>query len=155
MGEVTHEQANLLLRLYELRREPRLREAREWYFKHFIPATPEDAMRICPPNSEESVSMRMVTSYWEMVAGMANRGLIEEDFFFENTGEQWAVWERLKPIVPAFRAMFKNPNAYKQLEENVRRMDAWKEKNAPGSVEAMRQMMAMMAAKPKEQATKA
>jgi len=144
MGEVTHEQANLLLRLYELRREPRLREAREWYFAHFKPTSPEDAMRICPPNSKENAYMRMVLSYWDMVTSMANRGLIDEEFFFENTGEHWLVWERVKPIIPAMRAMFKNPNFHRNLEENVKRLDAWREKQAPGSTEAMRQMMATM-----------
>jgi hypothetical protein len=156
MGEVTHEQANLLLRLYDLRREPRMREAREWYFGHFKPTSVEDAMKICPPNSAENTSMRMVTSYWDMAAGMVNRGLIDEEFFFENTGEQWLVWERLKPILPAMRAMFKNPNYHRQLEEHVKRLEAWREKGAPGSTEAMRQMMAMMSQeKPREPATKA
>lgn len=150
MGEVTHDQANLLLRLYELRREPRLREAREWYFNHFKPTSPEDAMRICPPNSKENVSMRMVLSYWDMVTSMVNRGLIDEDFFFENTGEHWLVWERVKSIVPAMRAMFKNPNYHRNLEENVKRLDAWREKNAPGSTEAMRQMMANMSGDQKQ-----
>jgi hypothetical protein len=145
MREVTHDQANLLLRLYELRREPRLREAREWYVKHFTPTTTEDAMRICPPNSPESVSMRMVLSYWEMVCNMVNRGLIEEDFFFENTGEQWLVWERFKPVAAAFRAMFKNPNAYKHLEENSKRLEAWRDNTAPGQNELMRQMAVTMA----------
>ena len=156
MGEVTHDQANLLLRLYELRREPRLREAREWYFNHFKPASVEDAMKICPPGSNENSLMRMVTSYWDMAASMVNRGLIDEDFFFENTGEQWLVWERVKPLVPAMRAMFKNPNYHRNLEEHVNRFDAWREKKAPGSTEAMRQMMASMSPeKLKEQATKA
>jgi hypothetical protein len=154
MGEVTHEQANLMLRLYDLRREPRMREAREWYFAHFKPASMEDAMKICPPNSPENASMRMVASYWDMAAGMVNRGLIDEEFFFENSGEQWLVWERLKPILPAMRAMFKSPNYHRQLEEHVKRLEAWREKTSPGSMEAMRQMMASME-KPKEQATKA
>jgi hypothetical protein len=156
MGEVTHEQANLMLRLYELRREPRLREAREWYFNHFKPASMEEVMKICPPNSKENVSMRMVLSYWDMVTSMVNRRLIDEDFFFENTGEHWLVWERIKGIVPAMRARFKNPNIHRNLEENVKRLEAWREKNAPGSAEVMRQMMVSMAQeKSKEQTQKA
>jgi hypothetical protein len=146
MGEVTHDQANLLLRLYDLRREPRLREAREWYFNHFKPASLEEAMKICPPDSKENASMRMVLSYWDMVTSMVNRGLIDEEFFFENTGEHWLVWERVKPAVPAMRAIFKSPNVHRHLEENVKRLEAWREKNSPGSVEAMRQMMASMSA---------
>ena len=96
--------------------------------------------------------MRMVLSYWDMVTSMVNRGLIDEEFFFENTGEHWAVWERVKPIVPAMRAMFKSPNVHRNLEENVKRLEAWREKTAPGSLEAMRQMMASMADQAKAQA---
>ena len=90
--------------------------------------------------------MRMVLSYWDMVTSMVNRGLIDEEFFFENTGEHWAVWERVKPIVPAMRTMFKSPNVHRNLEENVKRLEAWREKTAPGSLDALRQMMATMSA---------
>lgn len=142
MSEVTHEQVNLLLRLYEDRREPRLREARDWFANNFNPKTPEDVMRIAPPGSRESANMRMVVGYWEMVASIANRGLIDEDFFFENTGEQWSVFEQLKPIVAAWRAMFSTPKLLSNLEENCKRLEAWREKRNPGSTEAMRKMMA-------------
>lgn len=145
MGDVTHEQVNLMLRLYDIRREPRLREAREWFMTHFNATTAEEMMKLCPPGSQENAFMRMVISYWEMVAGIVNRGLIEQDFFFENSGEQWGVWERLKPILPVWRTMFKNPHVFEQLEEHNKRLEAWREKRAPGSTEAMRQLMAQMA----------
>ena len=103
-------------------------------------------MKIAPPNSHENASLRMVFSYWEMVANIVNRGLIDEEFFFENSGEQWIVWERMKPIVPAWRAMFKNPHTLSQLEKQVARLDAWREKRAPGSTETMRTVMAQMQA---------
>ncbi|MGA8222970.1 MAG: hypothetical protein WB780_15075 [Candidatus Acidiferrales bacterium] len=145
MGDVTHEQVNLMLRLYDMRREPRLREAREWFGTHFNVKTPEEFMLLCPPGSQENAFMRMVISYWEMVSSIVNRGLIDEDLFFESNGEQWMVFEKIKPILPAWRTMFKNPMVFSQLEENVRRLEAWREKKAPGSTEAMRQMMAQMA----------
>jgi hypothetical protein len=145
MGDVTHEQVNLMLRLYDIRREPRLREAREWFTTNFNATTAEEMMRLCPPGSKENAFMRMVISYWEMVAGIVNRGLIDEDLFFESTGEQWMVWDRIKPILPVWRTMFKNPHVFAQLEEHIKRLDAWREKRAPGSTEAMRQLMAQMA----------
>lgn len=144
MGDVTHEQVNLMLRLYDIRREPRLREAREWFVKNFKPTSADDMMKIAPPNSQENAFMRMVVSYWDMASNIANRGLIDQDFYFETTGEQWIVWERIKPIAAAWRTMMKNPHVFGQLEENVKRLDAWREKKAPGTTEAMRQMMAMM-----------
>jgi len=144
MPEVTHEQVNLMLRLYDIRREPRLREARDWYLTHFAPSTPDELMKLCPPGSDENAFMRMVISYWEMVASIVNRGLIDEEFFFENSGEQWVVWERLKTVVPAFRAMFKNPTAFANLEKHCENMERWREKRAPGSTEAIRAVNAQM-----------
>jgi hypothetical protein len=145
MGEVTNEQVNLLLRLYEERREPRLREARDWFGANFHGVnTPEDLMRVCPPGSQGNLYMRMVLSYWEMVASIANRGLIDEDFFFENTGEQWMVWEQVKPVIGAWRTMFSSPKFLANLEEQVKRLEAWREKRNPGSNEAIRKMLAQM-----------
>lgn len=145
MGTVTHEQANLLLKLYELRREPRLRQARTWYVEQFSASSVEELMKKYPHGSEENASIRMVSSYWDMVASLVNRGLIDDDLFFENTGEIWVVWERLRPFVPAWRAALKNPHIFAHLEELYKRMEAWQEKRAPGSAAAMRQIMEQMA----------
>lgn len=157
MSEVTLEQVNLLLRLYEDRREPRLREARDWFANNFHVKTPEDVMRIAPPGSRENANMRMVMSYWEMVSSIANRGLIEEEFFFENTGEQWGVFEQIKPVLAAWRSMFNSPNFLSNLEKNCTRLEAWREKRNPGSNEAIRKMMEQFraAAQAKTQAASA
>ena len=138
MGNATHEQVNLMLKLYDLRREPKLREGRDWYFQNFFVKNAEDVMRIAPFGSQENTYMRMVMGYWDMVAGIANRGLVDEELFFESTGEQWGVWERVKPTVAAFRTMFSNPKFLSNFEEHCRRYEAWREKTAPGSGEAMR-----------------
>lgn len=145
MGEVTNEQVNLMLRLYEERREPRLREARDWFGANFNGInTPEDLMKLCPPGSQGNVFMRMVLSYWEMVASIVNRGLIDEEFFFENSGEQWGVWEQVKPVIGAWRTMFSSPMFLANLEKHVQRLEAWREKRNPGSNEAIRKMMVQM-----------
>src|SRR5579864_1480962 len=136
MGTATHEHADLLLRLYEMRREPRLREAREWYFANFHVTSAEDMMQKFPMGGKEDASVRMLTSYWNMAASIVNRGLIDEDLFFENTGEQWIVWERMRPVVAGMRAGTKNPHYLGNLEEHVKRLEAWREKRAPGSTEA-------------------
>lgn len=154
MGEVTHEQANLLLRLYELRREPRMREAREWHVANFRPTSMDDVMKLAPPGSVENASMRMVISYWNMAASIVNRGLIDEEFFFENTGEQWAVWGRIRALVPAMRERSMNPHQYEHPEKHVNRFETWREERAPGSGEAIRRMMQMQPP-PKEAQPKA
>ena len=96
MGVVTYDQANLLLRLYELRREPRLREARAWFLPNFDAQSPEEVAQKFPPGSEGNTNMRMVIGYWDMAAGVANRGLIDDDLFFENSGEGFWVWDRIR-----------------------------------------------------------
>jgi hypothetical protein len=145
MGNVTHEQAHLMLRLYEIRREEKLRKARDWYVNQYTPpASPDEFMKRYPPGSEENAYIRMVTSYWEMCAGLVNRGLIDDELFFENNGEIWIVWEKTKSIAPTWRAFFGNPHVFANLENCVKRLEAWREKQAPGTNEKMRQMFAAM-----------
>lgn len=149
MGQVTYDQVNLMLRLYELRRDPRLRQARSWFVEHFHPDSPDDMMKKYPQGSEENTNIRMVISYWDMVAGIVNRGLIDDELFFESNGEIWVVWDRIRSIVPAWRAAFKNPTVFQNLEETCKRLEVWREKRAPGSTAAMRQMMEQMRPKAK------
>jgi hypothetical protein len=144
MSTVTHEQVNLMLRLFEMRREPRLRQAREWFIDNFHVEQPGELMTKYPPGSDENASFRMTVSYWEMCASIVNRGLIDDELYFENNGEAWAVFDRVRSIVPAFRAMFGNPKIFGQLEALCARMDAWREKNAPGSTEKMRALQKQM-----------
>jgi len=144
MGEVTHEQANLLLRLYELRREPRLREAREWFVTKFRANSLEEVMKNYPPGSEANTNVRMTMSYWEMAANIVNHGLIDEEFFFENTGEQWAVWDQIKHLIPAWRAMFNNPQLFENLEKHTKRFEDWREKRAPGTNATIRKLLEQM-----------
>jgi hypothetical protein len=138
MGQVTNDQANLLLRLYELRREPRMRQARAWFSSQFEANTAQEVTSKYPMGSEENASLRMVISYWDMAAGMVNRGLIDDEMFFENSTEGWIVWEKMKAIVPAQREAMKNPTYLAQLENFANRFEAWRERVAPGSVEVFR-----------------
>jgi hypothetical protein len=155
MSEVNIEQANLLLKLYDMRREPKLREAREWFATNFHPKSIEDVMKICPPGSQGNAFMRQVLSYWEMVASIANRGVIDQDLFFETTGEQWATFEQVKPVLAAWRQMFSMPKFLANLEQNCTKLEAWRERHNPGSNAAIRKMRKEMhaaAQEPKAQA---
>ena len=144
MGEATHEQVDLMLRLYEMRREPRLREAREWFAKNFHVKSLEDVMKVCPPGTKENAYMRQVLTYWEMVSSIANRGLVEQDLFFENAGEQWVVWDQVKPVVGEWRAMFSSPKFLANLEKHCTRFEAWREKENPGATAAIRKVIEQM-----------
>jgi hypothetical protein len=139
--QITYDEVNLMLKLYELRREARLREARSWFVEHFHPTSPEDMIQKYPQGGEENTFIRMVLSYWDMVASIVNRGLINDELFFESNGEIWVVWDRMQSIVPTWRAAYKNPRLFSNIEEICRRLEAWREKRAPGSSAAMRQVM--------------
>jgi len=95
MAQITYDEVNLMLRLYDMRREPRLRQARAWFVEHFHPESPEEMMQKYPQGSEENTYIRMVISYWDMVAGIVNRGLINDELFFDSNGEIWVVWDRI------------------------------------------------------------
>lgn len=142
-GKATPAQVDLYLRLYEMRRETKLRAAREWFVNHFQPQSLEDLQRLAPPQSQENAYMRMVLSYWEMVCALFDQGLLPEDLFFETTGEQYLVWFRLEPLVSAFRKQFGYPSMFQHLERVARRYEKWIERRAPGYVERMRPMMAV------------
>jgi hypothetical protein len=78
---------------------------------------------------------------WEMVASIVNRELINDELFFESNGEIGVVWDRIRSVVPTWRTAFKNPTVFGNLESVCKRFEAWREKRAPGSNAAMRQMM--------------
>lgn len=137
----THEQAQLHLQVYDLRREARLREARDWFQKNYIVETVDDAMRIAAPGTEGGTFTGMVIGYWEQACALLNYGLLNEDLFFETSGEFFGVWELLKPVVPQFRERFADQNLLGNLERAAQRFEAWSERRAPGHIAAVRQFM--------------
>jgi len=144
MANPTHEQAKLQLQAFEERREPRLRQARDWFFKNYHVDTLEDAMRIASPGTENGAFSMMVISYWEQTCALLNYGLLHEDLFFETTGEFFGVWELVKATVPAARQMFKSNTYLSHLEKAAQRYEAWSEKRSPGHIAAMREFMKKM-----------
>ncbi len=112
----THDDANLLLRLYELRREDKMRAARDWFSKKFQVRTMEEMQKLCPPGSEENAYFRMITSYWDMAASFVTSGVLHEDLFIKNSFELLFVWIRVADIVPALRDAYKNPDAFGNIE---------------------------------------
>jgi hypothetical protein len=145
----THEQAQLHLQIYDLRRETRLRQARDWFQQNYHAETLEDAMRIAAPGTEGGTSLGMVLGYWEQACALLNYGLLHEDLFFETSGEFFMVWEQLKTVVPQFRETFHEPNLLANLEKVAKRYEEWSEKRSPGHIAAMRQFMQQERAKAK------
>jgi hypothetical protein len=134
--KATYDDVRLILQLYEMRREARLREARRWFTASFKPKTFEDFTALCPPGSEPNASYRMVTTYWEMVASFLTSGALHAELFYQSGRELLFVWERVRDIVPAVRDTFKNPRELKNLEEAATAFIAWWTQQSPGAYEA-------------------
>jgi L-rhamnose mutarotase len=135
----THEDANLLLRLYELRREEKLRKARDWFSKNFHVSNLEELQKLCPPGSEENAYVRMVQTYWDMAASFVTNGILHRELFMENSRELLFVWERISDVVPAWREAFKNPKIASNLEAVANVMI--EEEKRRGSYESFRNMV--------------
>src|SRR3990170_6380857 len=88
--------AQLLLKIYDLRREEKLRQARGWLYANFWAENLKEFAEVCPVGSENNAYYRQVTSYWDMVAAIVNRGMIDEDLFFETTAEAMLTWLRVR-----------------------------------------------------------
>ena len=140
----THEQAKLHLEVYELRREARLRQARDWFFKNYHVQSFDDAMRLAAPGTEAGTFAGMVLGYWEQACALLNYGLLHEDLFFETSGEFFGVWELVKPIVPQAREQFADKQFLAHLEKAAQTYESWYSRRSPGHVAAMRQFMQQM-----------
>ena len=144
----TYEQGRLQLEIYELRREARLRQARDWYFQNYFVDSLDDAMRIAAPGTENGTLMMMVLGYWDQACAFLNHGLLHEELFFETNGEFYAVWERFKPIIRQARERFVNKQFLGNVEKAANRYEAWMESRAPGHLAAMRQFTEQMRRQP-------
>ena len=108
------ESANLILKLYELRREPVMREARS-FFMGFNPTSVDEYMAgMMGPNSGH---IRMVTSYWEMACSFVVSGAIDTELFEASAGEHIVVFGKLEPILPQLREAMGNAKLFKNLEQ--------------------------------------
>lgn len=134
--KASYQDVDLILRLYEMRREMRMREARRWFASHFKAKTMDEFNVMCPPGSEPNASYRMLTTYWEMVASFVNAGLLNRELFFQSNREFLFVWERVRDVVPAIRQAFANPVELKNLETMSAAFVEWWSQRAPGAYDA-------------------
>lgn len=127
----TYDDANLILRLYEMRREERMRKARAWFTANCKVSSYDDLLKLAPGGSDENASFRMVTSYWELVSSFMTNGILNKELFFQSGRELLVVWERVRDLLPSMRDAYKDPSFLKQLEtignefaEHFRKQDA-------------------------------
>ena len=135
-GKATHDDVNLIIKLYDLRREERMRQARTWFAGAFKIKTVEEFHALCPPGSEQNASFRMLVTYWDMVASFLTSGVLNRELFYQSGGEMLFVWERLRDLVPSLRDIFGNPLQYRNLEQAATAFIAWWNTQAPGAYDA-------------------
>jgi hypothetical protein len=111
--------ASVLLKLYELRTEPALRQARAWFAYEFHPMTARDVLATWLGPGHTSAPYRMVTSYWDMAASLVIQGAIPADMFNEANTEHVALFAKLRPFLAEVRAATGYPDYLSNLERVV------------------------------------
>ncbi len=140
--QATYDDVNLLLRLYDMRREEKLREARAWFVANCRAESFADLMQKFPFGSAENAKYRMVVSYWDMVASFIVGGVLKEDLFFESNREMLICYIRIAKFLPEMRTTNTDPFALHNLEEVSKRYITWLNNRAPGSYDAFAKRLA-------------
>jgi hypothetical protein len=110
-----HHDADLVLKLYDLRREAVLRESRQAIDSKFWPRNTEEAIAVIAREHPLNVAFRQTAEYWEIVYGMARHGIIHPDFLVENNDEGLFLFARVEPYLAAFRQA-SSPRAFRNAE---------------------------------------
>ena len=109
-----------ILKLYELRREPEMRVARQWYFSEFAPRSAMDIVALYREGERASANFRMVTSYWDTAASLVLNGGIDRKMFLDANTEHVFVFAKIEQFLPDIREMFREPDYLIHLENLVR-----------------------------------
>ncbi len=130
------ESAELILKLYDLRREAKMREARDWMFG-FNPTSAEEISNTMM-DPEVGGYLRMVLSYWDMAAALVRHGAIDADMFNDTAGEHIGVYSKIAPFIAELRVQWEMPDAFSHLEkiildrpdgaERVKKTQEWMQK---------------------------
>ncbi len=143
----TYEDVNLILKLYEMRREDKMRAARDYFGSTFSCKNMQEFQQHCPPGSERNAYFRQVVTYWDMVAGFITAGVLNEELFFESGRELLLVWERVRDFLPHYRAATKDPMAWHNLEAVGTRYVEYMKRRGPEAYEAFSERIAGMVKK--------
>ncbi len=130
------------MKLYDLRREEKLRAARKWIGTMPALKSRDEFLKLCPPSSEENAYFRMVVGYWDMAASFVTTGILNRELFYRsNNNELLFVWEKIRSAVPEIRAASKNPLSYTNIEEVANGFIAFWNEHAPGYYETFSAMV--------------
>jgi hypothetical protein len=135
--QATPADAELILKLYDLRREAEMRKARHWWLTTFWPENVDDFAKIgMAMGTQENNWMRQVGGYWEMAASLVLHGALNEDLFLEGSfsGEMFFIYAKVHPFLAELRDKFQNPNMLGNVEKVINRSE--KGRNTLKAVEA-------------------
>lgn len=144
--QATYDDANLILRLYELRRDEALRKARSWFVGCFQATTAEEMIQKYPFGSQENTNIRMVMSYWDMACSFVTSGVLNQELFFQSAGEMLIVWEKVRPLMDDFRKITRNPQSWGNMEKVGNAFVENMKSRGPEAYEGFQGMLAGIAA---------
>lgn len=145
--KATHADAQLIIQLYDLRREPEMRKARHWWTAQFFPQTADDFMKVAWAfGTQENAWLRQVSGYWGIVTSFVLAGVLNEELFLQPgfSGELFVIYAKIHPIVKELREKLNDPEFFANIEKAVTRTK-WGRTRLQfmiKRVEAMRQKMA-------------
>jgi hypothetical protein len=147
--KATPADAELILKLYDLRRESTMREARNW-FANFWPESADEIMEVMLAfGSQENAYFRQVLTYWEHAAALVRHGGLNREVFFDTQGEMWFVYAKLQPFLEEIRQRTGVRDSMKNIESVIYRTPVAQERLATMQERAkrFRQMRSAQASK--------
>ena len=122
MAQPTHADAELILKLYDARREAEIRKARNWWTTTFWPESADDIVKVARSlGSQENAWLRQVLGYWSMASSFVSHGILNEDLFFEPSfsGEMFFIYAKLEPYLKELREKLQNPLLLANVEKLI------------------------------------
>lgn len=143
----TASDAHLILKLYDLRREPEIRKARHWWLWDFSPRSADDFLKVAyAQGTQENNWLRQVASYWGMAASFVLQGAVSEELFLRPafSGEMFFIFAKVHPFLPELREKLGDPEVFLDVEKVItrtkwgrdrlkfiiKRLETWREKTA-------------------------
>ena len=121
--------AEIIMRLYDLRREAEMRKARAWFASSFWPKNADDVIQVINvANPQENAWFRQVSGYWDMAASFVLRGALNEDLFFDSGGEMWFVLSKVYPFLKEVREKAQTPHYFERVEKAATRSKEGRER---------------------------
>jgi len=123
--------AELILKLYDLRREAEIRKARNWWMANFWPENADDYMKVAQAaGTQENNWLRQVPGYWELAASLVVHGTLNETLFLEPafSGEMFLIFARIHPFLKEVREKMQNPRMLANVENVIKKSKAGRER---------------------------